>query len=923
MIRMVQSQSAAQAKRYFSQSLRQSDYYLNDQEYPGYFKGKLAERLGLPYAVNKKAFFALCENRHPKTGNRLTQRNHTNRRIGYDINFHCPKSVSILHVLSKDDHILKAFQDSIQNTMLEIEEDVQTRVRKGKVKNTDENRQTGSLVWAEFIHQTARPVDSIDPDPHLHSHCFTFNATWDDAEQRFKAGEFGSIKRDMPYYQAKFHKYLSDNLLNLGYRIRRTDTSFEIVGVPQPVIDLFSKRTNEIGQIAKTQGITNARELDGLGARTRAKKKKGLTMSQLKASWRRQIESLRTAEKGNGQTVIRHPNPSSHLFNINSPTAGQCINHAIDRCFERASVMDERRLLAEAYRHAMGQSHVTPRQITEDFRQDKRIIRVNERGRSKCSTQAVLDEEKHMVKLAQNGVGSVIPIYSQAPTISLEGAQKNAVKHVLTSSDKVSIIQGRAGTGKTTLMKEANSLIEQSGRQVIVVAPTSEASRGVLRQEGFEKAETVAQFLSSLKLQKTLQNNVLWVDEAGLLGTKEMTALLEVTEKHNARLILSGDTRQHSSVVRGDALRILNSVGGIRSAHVDKIFRQRNGLYRKAVQSLADGNAKQGFEVLNKIGAVREIDPLDAANRLADEYIATRQSGKSALVVCPTHKQGEDITQRIRDKLRNIRAIGKENISISRLINSNMTEAEKRDKRNYKEGQIIQFNVNAPGFKRGSRWKVTNIQKDYIQLEGLNGKIAILPTECAKRFEVLSVSEMEIAKGDALRITRNGSDLSGKRLNNGQRLDVVEISENKTIKMRNSQSKCIYEIAFDHGHLAHAYCMTSHASQGKTVDAVFIYQPSTTFAASNLKQFYVSVSRGRESIQIFTDDREELFKAVSESGDRMSALELQAKKEKQTQERVAYIARQDRPIIETPNPTLHKTPSPSKPKRSHEPTLRL
>src|SRR5690606_40121691 len=101
MIRMVQSQSAQHAKSYFSQSLKQSDYYLNDQEYPGLFNGRIAKRLGLPSIVTKDTFFSLCDNRNPVTGKTLTLRNKKDRRIGYDIDFHCTRSVSALLVLSK------------------------------------------------------------------------------------------------------------------------------------------------------------------------------------------------------------------------------------------------------------------------------------------------------------------------------------------------------------------------------------------------------------------------------------------------------------------------------------------------------------------------------------------------------------------------------------------------------------------------------------------------------------------------------------------------------------------------------------------------------------------------------------------------------------------------------------------------------
>jgi conjugative relaxase-like TrwC/TraI family protein len=205
MIRMIQASNAEHAKAYFKQALSKADYYINDQELNGQIRGKFAERLGINGVATKEAFYALCDNIDPATGRHLTPRMKEDRTTGYDINFHCPKSVSILHALASDDHLMKAFEDSVQSTMRDIEADAKTRVRK---EGQYDDRHTGELVWADFVHQTARPVDGHLPDPHLHAHCFVFNATWDDTERRNKAVQFRDIKRDMPYYQARFHKYL-------------------------------------------------------------------------------------------------------------------------------------------------------------------------------------------------------------------------------------------------------------------------------------------------------------------------------------------------------------------------------------------------------------------------------------------------------------------------------------------------------------------------------------------------------------------------------------------------------------------------------------------------------------------------------------------------------------------------------------------
>jgi conjugative relaxase-like TrwC/TraI family protein len=879
MIRMIQSTSAASAKSYFSASLAQSDYYINDQELQGKFHGKLAARLGFKEEASKEDFFALCENINPVDGTPLTPRTREERRVGYDINFHCPKSVSLVHALSKDDHIMEIFQESVKGTMQDIEQDMMTRVRKdGKY----EDRKTGELIWADFTHQTARPVDGHAPDPHLHSHCFVFNATWDEQEQQIKAGQFGDIKRDMPWYQARFHKNLSDNLIKAGYQIRRTKSSFELVGVPQEVLDHFSKRTDEIGRIAREQGITDAKELDALGARTRAGKQKSLSMQELKTAWRNQIKTIHVEDNVKGEAPVRF----APLEEKPQLEPQKCVDHAVRHSFERASVMADRRILETAYRHALGHAEISVEQIDDTFSEDKQIIQIKDRGRIMCTTKEVLNEERRMVELAKKGMGAMAPLYSNAPSLSLTGQQKEAVSHVLTTKNRISIIRGAAGSGKTTLMKEAVTKIQEAGKKVIVVAPTAQASRGVLKEEGFQHADTVAQFLVNKKFQDMVKDQVLWVDEAGLLGTQDMKQLLEIATTNNARLILGGDTRQHASVVRGDALRILNTVGGIRTAEVNRIYRQRDELYRSAVEDLSKGDVKTGFEKLDTMGAIHETEPKNPNAMLVDDYVTALKKGKSALVISPTHKQGDKVTEDIRKAMRSYGMIGEDEITAKKLTNLNLTEAEKGDWRSFKPGQVIQFSQNVKGIKRGSQWKITDIEDQNILIHDKDGQTEKLPVNLAKRFDVFEQSQIGLSQGDRIHITRNGFDQENNRLNNGQSLEITSIREDGKIELVNPASKNTYLLDSEFGHISHSHCITSHASQGKTVDEVFISQPASTFAATNGKQFYVSVSRGRDATHIYTDDKTALLEHASELGDRHSAMELVNSKKDRHQDHV-------------------------------------
>jgi conjugative relaxase-like TrwC/TraI family protein len=913
---MIQSSNAAHAKSYFVEALQKSDYYIsdNDQELKGRFHGRLAERLGIKGEADKDTFFALCENINPVTGKQLTPRNKGDRTVGYDINFHCPKSVSIMHVLAKDDHILKAFQSAVNETMLDIEADSQTRVRKSRQY---EDRETKELLWAEFTHQTARPVDGSVPDPHLHSHCVVFNCTYDSYEKEIKAGKFRDVKRDMPYYQSRFHKRLADNLIDAGYHIRRTDKSFELEGVPKSAIELFSKRTDEIGQFAREKGITDAKALSDLGAKTRAKKQKGLGMNELKGEWKKQIQEQSNYEPGDENAAIRFGPKKEN----DKTFAADSVDHALRHCFERASVVADRRFLATAYRHSLGNRNISLDDITDSFKTDSRFIHVREKSQSMCTHKAVLAEEQRMVQLATQGHNRFQPFYNVTPSLNpiLNKQQANAISHVLTTSHQTSIVRGAAGTGKTTIMTEARKHFEAAGKKLFVVAPTADASRGVLVKEGFENAETVAKLLVDKELQATLKNQVLWVDEAGLLGTTEMTALLFLADKQNARLILGGDTRQNSSVVRGDALRILNTVGGIKSAEVTKIHRQQNVHYRAAVEDLSKGDVKSAFIKLSSIGAIKNIDPLKPNEALVEDYIKSIKAKKTVLVVSPTHAQGNAVTDEIRDALRENGLIGKKQIKASKLENLNFTEAQKSDRRNFVKGQKIQFNQNVPKIKRGSIWSVTDITDKDIVISDQDNRQQTLPINRATAFDVYRELEIGLSKGDKVKITRNSFDKDNKRLNNGQTLEVASVTKQGKVILTNKASKTNYTLDNDFGHINHAYCSTSHSSQGKTVDKVLISQPSATFTATDAKQFYVSVSRGKESATIYTDDRVTLLEHASEIGDRKSALELVQQSPEHQQYVVQNLRQKSYPHeIEGPNA---KTRSNLKSSRDYEPEL--
>src|SRR5581483_5380464 len=152
MLRITQQSNAAAAKKYYSAA----DYYSEGQELVGLWRGEGAKRLGLSGVIDKDSFELLCDNRDPRSKGPLTVRTKDERTVGYDFTWSVPKSVSLVYAMTGDRDILDAFRAAMHETMCEMEREMKTRVRRG---GRQEDRLTGEMTWAEFVHRTSRPVE--------------------------------------------------------------------------------------------------------------------------------------------------------------------------------------------------------------------------------------------------------------------------------------------------------------------------------------------------------------------------------------------------------------------------------------------------------------------------------------------------------------------------------------------------------------------------------------------------------------------------------------------------------------------------------------------------------------------------------------------------------------------------------------------
>jgi conjugative relaxase-like TrwC/TraI family protein len=862
--------SSSAAKAYF----RQSDYYAST---PGEWLGRGAEVLGLKGAARAEDFDLLCDNIDPRTGELLRPLAREEGRVGMDLTFNSTKSVGIARELAGrgnagDPHIEEAHRDAVRYAMSFVEADIQARVRVG---GKNEDRVTGNMVAYRVTHRDTRiSAEDQKPDMSLHDHVFVLNTTYDAVEGKWKAAQMGQVKHDAPYYEAIYHNRLAANLRELGYGIRRKDKAFEITGVSEDLVKKFSRRREYIKAVAEKLGITSAAGMDKLGATTRLGKAKELA-DDLNGYYVSRLTEQERQQLGN---LIGKP---SYLC-----SEQQAVGFAIGHMFERSSVVDERRLYETALRQGIGS--VSPEDVKAEAKrqgvllkggeattrdvlaEEGRIIAFAREGRGTCRPMGVVRENRTTERARSEPQNSLVSGAKEGENRALGARRGQAVelkdlsqeqaaiaRHVWESPDRVIMIRGAAGTGKTHTMKATIAGID---RPVVVLAPSADASRGVLRKEGFEEADTVARFLMDEKFQEKAKGGVIWVDEAGLLGIRQVRSVFDVAERLGARVVLQGDKRQHASVERGATLRVLEQFAGLPVAELKDIRRQK-GEYKAAVESLSKGDFLAGYDSLDALGWVKQTPVFDHNKPLVDDFMAALDANKSVLVVAPTHIEGAEITADIRAKLKERGIVGKDEKAIETLVPLNWTEAERGDLERYDGTEVMQFHRNSGSFRAGDRIRVIDWKR---------GDSFSSPSH----FSVYSKGSLPLAVGDVIRITANGKTLDDKhKLNNGATYQVKGFDEKGNVVLGNG-----WVVARDFGHMTHGYVTTSHASQGKTVDRVLIAMGHESRPAINAEQFYVSVSRGRDGATVYSDlSSATLREAIQRSDKRKSATELVGK----------------------------------------------
>ena len=867
----------ANAEKYFREHLSLGDhhtggdYYSQSKQITGLWFGAGADHLKLRGEVKLNDFLKLCRNINPKDDELLTQRLRVNRRVFYDFTLSPPKSVSIVALVCGDARIERAHERATLSALRELETFAATRVRMAGASNY---RNTSNIISAVFRHDTSRALD-----PHLHSHCVVFNATFDTTEQRWKALETYEMLRAAKFAENVYYHELGQELKKLGYRFQNNSRGdFEIIGIATELIKKFSKRHTEIDEQTaalleaepdkRNSNINRIRTI--IAHNKRARKIKDIGRAHLINLWGTQL----TQEDANALCMLKQPGDTAHI--VKRPSLQSSVAWSEEHLFDRRSVVFEFELWRRALEHGRGGNFSL--KDLKHFTKARPYIRDNE-SEIKVTTHATLERERRIIDAAKLGINQFSSLNANysAKSSALELEQLTALNQILSSKNFITLFRGGAGTGKSFTLKAVREGLINGGQKLCLVAPQRQQVIELQRELGCE-GQTVSEFLERNSMS---EGAVVIVDEAGQIGAAQMVRLIEFVRQNKGRMILSGDTRQHGAVEASDALRAIERFGGVEAIELKSIRRQNPNLgksgaekkriteYRQAVVEARDGNLAASFDRLDKAGAITQCGLSDQYQFLTDKYFATTADGNSIVVVSQTRQELFRINEEIRRGLKERGFISNDEVSVRVLIKQDLTDAQKRDKRFYSENSVLYFNQKVAGIGRGTLGRLLDIRDNEL-IVNAGGKVRPIIFNHLGRITVCKPEEMPIASGDTLQLKANGKTHNGMQIANGELVTVKRV-EKSQIELTDGRV-----LPKDYCQFMRGYAVTSYAAQGKTADFV-IFLDSAIKAATNQNQWYVTISRGRKGIHIFTTDKQQLKENVAHSGNRELAMEISEK----------------------------------------------
>ena len=850
---------------YLANHLSANDYYSEKESVSGEWIGQGAERLGLvgrSIGAHDEAFERLRCNRHPLTGRKLTARNGAGRIAFLDFQCSAPKSVSLLAVTFGDERLRQAHRAAVTVAFGELERFAARRVRGGDAAWSEQTAITGNLCAARFEHDASRALDA-----QLHTHLVTANATFDAKADRWFALTEREMVEAIRYAGKVYQNELARGTLAAGYEIEaaRNDRGvvegFEIVGVSTKDRATASKRRaqieSEISVFRKKHGREpTTREIHGITTQTRSGKLAEITTAEVRRRQRADFLPERAHALDSVVDASRRRGPVAPVASGEAAALVQARNHL----FERASVQRGHEVLAEALNQNLGGLSLekVKHALAEGKATDCLPLKPGEHGlHAAYATREGLQHELSAIAVVNGGRHVCAPLGSRdfQPSERLSDDQRNAVKSLLESRDGVCALRGVAGAGKTFTLQEVQRGLVAANREVFACAPTTSAA-AVLRSEGFSTATTLADFLQNgeTKHGPRLLGATVIVDESGIASTRQGAELCALVQAQGARLILVGDSRQHSGVEAGDFLSILENHSRLQTCELTDIRRQTAREYRSAVKTMAQGQARAGLEALDRLGWVKE-DGADYVKRAAEHYVESITAKRDVILVAPTWEEIHRLTDAVRAGLKRRGLLGEtQPVTVAEPLR--WTKAQAETVANYRAGHLLTLHrpLREAQLPAGATVEVVSVGRSGIRVRDAQGvETDVSPRRHARAWTASAPRVIELATGDRVLIRQNHRAAG---LVNGEVLTLAARDATGTWQAHDTSGRA-KAIPSDFRAFTHGYAVTSHKAQGRTCDEVIVCATRLDARAT-----YVAFSRARQQATGYTPDKAALFEAL-------------------------------------------------------------
>jgi conjugative relaxase-like TrwC/TraI family protein len=926
---------------YFSAA---DDYYAKEDA--GAWQGIGAQALGLSGPVEQAQFARMLNGQLPN-GERIAatfDRDEHKKRMGLDLTFSAPKSVSMQALVAGDKEVTAAHDRAVTRALQEVERLAGAR---RKVKGKTYRERTRNLVIGKFRHEMSRAKD-----PQLHTHAVLLNMTQrKDGAWRALSNE--DIFKVQHTIDALYKAELARELRGLGYSIRLVDDrgGFELAHISREQIEAFSARSRVIEEALASEGKTRATattlEKQVITLATRPRKEEG-DRAVIKQYWLEKSHDLAIDYRGaavasklaDGAEAPLQPcgGAGGPALPAGVTPARVVVDYALTHLAEREAVVRESVLVATALRRAVGLAGADDVQAeirrlvrqgtlleappayrmadqaagpalpargwtaylreakgwSED--QARRYVeRAIEHGslslaEKRYTTQKALKREQAILAIERTGRGQVAPIMASGVVqkalerSALNGGQRNVVAAILAASDRFVGIQGDAGTGKTHAVNKAVALVKQSrdarGEEFRALALAPYGNQVKALKNEGLDAHTVASFLRA-RDKKIDARTVVLLDESAVVGARQMEQVMKFVEKAGARMVMLGDTKQTEAIEAGKPFAQLQQ-HGMTTARLSEIQRQKTPELREAVELAAEAKTSRSLE---RIKHVREVkQPTERHQAVVADYVALAPAERGAtIIVAGTNDARREINRMVRTSL-DLAGRGRE---FDTLVRVDLTQAQRRFAPSYQRNMVIQpeRDYAKAGLLRGDTYRVREaLPGNRLLLERPDGTTATINPRKVTQLSVYGQERTELAIGDTVRINRNDARLD---LTNGDRMRVSGIIGGvvklESVEQKDGRPVRTLELAAKKPiHLEHAYASTVHGSQGLTSDRVLIAL-DTRSRTTSMNLYYVALSRARHEARIYTNSLKELPAAIARRFDKTTATSVHLERQVQRQ----------------------------------------